>query len=253
MYLAQVEHWWLNDYVTVSASVSGELPASVVNCYLPLSPSMKLGSPSISWLHKYSFSVTRYRVRIGGKTPTHCQWVLSLSTVSSERRCLRQGSSNLHDAPVGTSLVELPAESAGLLCISDFIGRCGSNLKDPTRKTCCCAENDRFHSRRHGPIVYYVLRVRTQLHLHSTHAWSLISSWIIVGLCFPYNLFYFCVNHCLCASYCEVNQIQKHKLWFVVVNNTFEIVTIWSVWERKTSSWRHDVKFARRCLLTSIW
>ena len=143
--------------------------------------------------------------------------------MSSERRCLRQGSSNLHDAPVGTSLVELPAESAGLLCISDFIGRCGSNLKDPTRKTCCCAENDRFHSRRHGPIVYYVLRVR--------------------------NLFYFCVNHCLCASYCEVNQIQKHKLRFVVVNNTFEIVTIRSVWERKTSSWRHDVKFARRCLL----
>ena len=30
MYLAQVEHWWLNDYVTVSASVSGELlPTSV--------------------------------------------------------------------------------------------------------------------------------------------------------------------------------------------------------------------------------
>ncbi len=25
MHLAQVEHWWLNDYVTVSASVSGEL------------------------------------------------------------------------------------------------------------------------------------------------------------------------------------------------------------------------------------
>ena len=92
---------------------------------------------------------------------------------------------------------------------------------------------------------YYVLRVRTQLHLHFTHAWSLISSWIILGLCFPYNLLYFCVNHCVCASYCEVNQIQKHKLRFVVVNNTFEIVTIWSVWERKTSSWRHDVKFAR--------
>ena len=66
------------------------VPASVVNCYLPLSPSMKLGSPSISWLHKYSFSVTRYRVRIGGKTPTHCQWVLSLSTVSSElAACVR--------------------------------------------------------------------------------------------------------------------------------------------------------------------
>ena len=30
MYLAQVEHCWLNDYVTVSASVSGELlPTSV--------------------------------------------------------------------------------------------------------------------------------------------------------------------------------------------------------------------------------
>ena len=30
MHLAQVEHWWLNDYVTVSASVSGELlPTSV--------------------------------------------------------------------------------------------------------------------------------------------------------------------------------------------------------------------------------
>ena len=242
MYLAQVESI---DGCTMWLSV----PVSVVNSYLPLSPSMKLRSPSISWLHKYSFSVTRYRVRIGGKTPTHCQWVLSLSlsTVSSERRCLRQGSSNLHDAPVGrpTSSVELPAESAGLLCISEFIGRCGSNLKDPTRKTCCCAENDRFRSRRHGPIVYYVLRVRTQLHLHSTHAWSLISSWIILGLCFPYNLFYFCVNHCLCATYCEVNQIQKHKLRFVVVNNTSEIVTIWSVWERKTSSWRHDVKFAR--------
>ena len=43
MYLAQVEHCWLNDYVTVSASVS-----AVVNCYLPLLPSMKLRSPSIS-------------------------------------------------------------------------------------------------------------------------------------------------------------------------------------------------------------
>ena len=151
--------------MTVSASVSGEL--------LPTSVTFHEVTQSINLLTAQvllSFSVTRYRVRIGGKTPTHCQWVLSLSTVSSERRCLRQGSSNLHDAPVGTSLVELPAESAGLLCISDFIGRCGSNLKDPTRKTCCCAENDRFHSRRHGPIVYYVLRVRTQLHLHSTHA-----------------------------------------------------------------------------------
>ena len=43
--------------------------------------------------------------------------------MSSERRCLRQGSSNLHDAPVGRSSVELPAESAGLLCISDFCRR----------------------------------------------------------------------------------------------------------------------------------
>ena len=237
MYLAQVEHWWLNDYVTVSASVSGEL--------LPTSVTFHEVTQSINLL---TAQVLLFRheipVRIGGKTPTHCQWVLSLwlSTVSSERRCLRQGSSNLHDAPVGTSSVELPAESAVLLCISDFIGRCGSNLKDPTRKTCCCTENDRF---RIGPIVYYVLRVRTQLHLHSTHAWSLISSWIILGLCFPCNWFYFCINHCVCASYCEVNQIQKHKLRFVVVNNTFEIVTIWSVWERKTSSWRHDVKFAR--------
>ena len=229
MYLAQVEHWWLNYYVTVSA-VSGEL--------LPTSVTFHEVTQSINLL---TAQVSRDTVRI------HCQWVLSLrlSTVSSERRCLRQGSSNLHDAPVGTSSVELPAESAGLLCISDFIGRCGSNLKDPTRKTCCCSENDSFRSRRHGPIVYYVLRVRTQLHLHSMHAWSSISSWIILGLCFPYNLFYFCVNHCVCASYCEVNQIQKHKLRFVVVNNTFEIVTIWSVWERKTSSWRHDVKFAR--------
>ena len=168
MYLAQVEHCWLNDYVTVSASISGEL--------LPTSVTFHEVTQSINLL---TAQVLLFRHEIPGtnrRQDTHslslCQWVLSLSlsTVSSERRCLRQGSSNLHDAPVGTSSVELPAESAGLLCISDFIGRCRSNLKDPTRKTCFCAENDRFRSRRHGPIVYYVLRVRTQLHLHSTHA-----------------------------------------------------------------------------------
>ena len=38
------------------------------------------------------------------------------------------------------------------------------------------------------------------------------------------------------ASYCEVNQINKHKHRFVVVNNTFEIVAIRSVCERKTPS-----------------
>ena len=144
MYLVQVEHWWLNDYVTVSASVSGEL--------LPTSVTFHEVTQSINLL---TAQVLLFRHEIPGtnrRQDTH-----SLS-VSSERRCLRQGSSNLHDAPVGTSWVELPAESAGLLCISDFIGRCGSNLKDPTRKTCCCAENDRFRSRRHGPtgpIVYW--------------------------------------------------------------------------------------------------
>ena len=240
MYLSQVEHCWLNDYVTVSASVSGEL--------LPTSVTFHEVTQSINLL---TAQVLLFRHEIPGTNRRQDTHSLSVGPVTVDCRrsaaaCVRtQGSSNLHDAPVGTSSVELPAESAGLLCISDFIGRCGSNLKDPTRKTCCCAENDRFRSRRHGTIVYYVLRVRTQLHLHSTHAWSLISSWIILGLCFPYNFFYFCVNHCLCVSYCEVNQIQKHKLRFVVVNNTFKIVTIWSVWERKTSSWRHDVKFAR--------
>ena len=63
--------------------------------------------------------------------------------------------------------------------------------------------------------------------------------------CFPYNLFYFCVNHCVCASYCEVNQINKHKHRFVVVNNTLEIVAIRSVCERKTPSEQADVKSTR--------
>ena len=99
------------------------------------------------------------------------------------------------------------------------------------RATGCITKNGRFFVGLH----LWLLK------LHSTHAWSLISPWIILGLCFPYNLFCSCVNHCVCASYCEVNQIEKHKLLFIVVNNTFEIVTIWSVRERKTPSWRHDV------------
>ena len=167
MYLAQVEHCWLNDYVTVSASVSGEL--------LPTSVTFHEVTQSINLL---TAQVLLFRHEIPGTNRRQDTHSLSVGPVSVTvtvdsvvgARCLRQGSSNLHDAPVGTSSVELPAESAGLLCISDFIGRCGSNLKDPTRKTCCCAENDCFRSRRHGPIVYYVLRVRTQLHLHSTHA-----------------------------------------------------------------------------------
>ena len=68
----------------------------------------------------------------------------------------------------------------------------------------------------------------------------------VCAVCFPYNLFYFCVNHCVCTSYCEVNQINKHKHRFVVVNNTFEIVAIRSVCERKAPSGQPDVKSTRR-------
>ena len=111
-----------------------------------------------------------------------CQWLSS----PSERRCLRWGSSNLH---------WLHRRSNCLLSVLNLLAYyCGSNLK----RTMAPASD---------AIVDYVLRVRTLRLLHSTHAWSVISSWIILGLCFPYNLFNFCINHCVCASYCEVNQI----------------------------------------------
>ena len=100
-------------------------------------------------------------------------------------------------------------------------------------------ESDRFRIRRH--CWHRSARARNQL--HSTHAWTIL---ILSSPCFPYNLFYFCVNHCVCASYCEVNQINKHKHRFVVVNNTFEIVAIRSVCERKTPSEQADVKSTRR-------
>ena len=68
MYLAQVEHWWLNDYVTVSASVSGELLPTSVTFHEVTQSINLLTAQVLLFCHEIP-------VRIGGKTPTHCQWV----------------------------------------------------------------------------------------------------------------------------------------------------------------------------------
>ena len=123
----------MNDYVTVSASVSGELlPTSVT--FHEVTQSINLLTAQVL-LFRHEIPGTNRRqdthsLSVGPVTVTVDSVVGAPLTASDSGP--GQGSSNLHDAPVGTSSVELPAESAGLLCISDFIGRCGSNLKDPT-------------------------------------------------------------------------------------------------------------------------